>query len=328
MDGTDTKRAKPVGEMPARLNKSLRKKRVNRKKVLKNTSSIRFSASRTLSQTINNSNRSSDTKNHKPITIKTHHIYAGNCVDVMTKLPSDSIDLIFADPPYNLSGKNLKLIGNKTGGDFYMVNEAWDKMSDEDYDVFTHKWINCCHVLLREGGTAYVCCTLHNIASVINALKQSGMTIRNIITWYKTNAMPSITKRTFTHSTEFIIYATKNSKWIFNYDDLKKINPEKQKNGDLKQMRDVWSIPIAQGKQRIRQKNGKALHPTQKPEELVKRAIIASSNEGDLVLDPFMGSGTTAVVAERYSRKWIGIETNKIYRKHAQLRINNLKSNS
>ena len=167
----------------------------------------------------------------------------------------------------------------------------------------------------------YICCTLHNIGTVLNSIKKSKINVKNIITWQKPNAMPNLTRRIFTHSTEFLIYTTKNSKWTFNYYDLKEINPEKQKNGELKQMRDVWSIPITQGKQRLKMDDGKALHPTQKPEELVKRVIIASSNEDDLILDPFMGSGTTAVVAERFNRKWIGIEKNDYYRKHALSRI-------
>ena len=258
-----------------------------------------------------------------------NHLYKGNCINIMThKLDPESVDLIFADPPYNLSGKNLTLIGNKTGGDFYKMNEKWDTMSELDYEKFTEEWIKCCYNLLKHCGSIYVCCTLHNIDTIIRSIKKSNMNVKNIITWYKTNAMPSITRRMFTHSTEFIVFATKNSKWVFNYYDLKDINPEKQKNGELKQMRDVWSIPITQGKERLKSDNGKTLHPTQKPEEIVKRVIIASSNEGDLILDPFMGSGTTAVVAERFNRKWIGIEKDIDYRKAALSRIKSSRNNS
>ena len=254
--------------------------------------------------------------------IKQNYLYSGDCIDIMkNKLQADSFDMVFADPPYNLSGKDLKLIGNKTGGDYHKINENWDNMTDADYERFTDKWIFFCYDLLKHHGSVYICCSMHNIGTIINSVKKSKMNIKNIITWYKTNAMPSITKRIFTHSTEFLIYATKNSNWVFNYNDLKDINPERQKNGELKQMRDVWSIPITQGKERLKSDNGKTLHPTQKPEELVKRAIIASSNEGDLILDPFMGSGTTAVVAERFNRKWIGIEKDSRYRKHALARI-------
>ena len=258
--------------------------------------------------------------------MKINHIYSGNCIDVMKKIPIGSIDMIFADPPYNLSGKNLNLVGNKTGGDYYKVNEKWDVMTEKNYDIFTDSWIKYSYDLLKPSGSIYVCCTFHNINSVLNAMKKSKINIKHIITWYKTNSMPSITKRTFTHSSEFLIYGVKNSKWVFNYFELKKINPEKQKNGDEKQMRDVWSIPITQGAERLKKSDGRALHPTQKPEELVKRAIIASSNAGDLVFDPFMGSGTTAVVAERLKRKWIGVEKNAQYRKHAMIRIKKCKS--
>ena len=256
--------------------------------------------------------------------MKKNHLYGGNCIEIMrNKLKSDSFDLVFADPPYNLSGKNLKLIGNKTGGDYHMVNENWDKMTETDYKQFTDEWVKCCYDLLKHHGSMYICCSLHNIGAILNSVKKSKMNVRNIITWHKTNAMPSLTRRIFTHSTEFLIYVTKNSKWVFNYYDLKEINPEKQKNGELKQMRDFWSIPITQGKQRLKSDNGKALHPTQKPEELVKRTIIASSNECDLILDPFIGSGTTAVVAERLNREWVGIEKNIHYRKYALTRIRN-----
>lgn len=262
-------------------------------------------------------------------TVKKNHLYAGDCIDVMTKnLTPNSIDLVFADPPYNLSGKNLSLIGNKTGGDFYKVNEKWDTMSESDYQNFTDKWISCCYDLLKHHGSIYVCCTLHNVAVVLSSLKKSKMNTKNIITWHKTNAMPSLTRRLFTHSSEFMVYATKNSKWVFNYSALKKINPERQKNGDLKQMRDVWSIPITQGKERIKAENGRSLHPTQKPEELVKRAIIASTRKNHLVLDPFMGVGTTAVVAEQFGRNWIGIERDAYYRKHALLRIKKYRKES
>ena len=133
--------------------------------------------------------------------------------------------------------------------------------------------------------------------------------------------MPNMTKRVFTHSAEFVIWAVKGKKWIFNYKELKEINPEKQKDGSLKQMRDVWLLPLVQGKERLRGRNGRALHPTQKPEEILKRIIIASSDKGDLVLDPFLGSGTTAVLAKRLGRNWIGIEKSKKYIEAAKKRI-------
>ena len=133
--------------------------------------------------------------------------------------------------------------------------------------------------------------------------------------------MPNMTRRVYTHSSEFVIWAVKDKGWIFNYDKLKKINPDKQKDGSQRQMRDVWQFPIVQGKERIKGADNKALHPTQKPEELLRRIIIASLNENDIVLDPFLGSGTTAFVAKKLNRHYIGIENNIEYFNIARARI-------
>ncbi len=256
--------------------------------------------------------------------MKKNLIYSGDCIDILiNKIDKKSVDLIFADPPYNLSGNGLKWKGNKTGGDWYMVNEEWDKMTAPEYLQFTRKWIGACYEVLKGNGSIYISCTYHNIAEVMLVLKQLDFKLHNVITWQKTNAMPNMTRRVFTHSTEFIVWAVKGKKWIFNYEELKKINPEKQKDGALKQMRDVWVLPLVQGKERLRGKDGRALHPTQKPEEMLKRIIIASSNKNDLVLDPFLGSGTTAFVAKKLSRNWIGIEKSKEYIRMAQNRISN-----
>ena len=255
-------------------------------------------------------------------------VYKGDCIEVLNeKIDKKSVELIFADPPYNLSGSGLKWEGNKTGGDWYMVNEEWDKMTDLEYMQFTRKWIGACHKVLKDNGSIYISCTYHNLAEVMIILKQFDFRINNIIVWQKTNAMPNMTRRLFTHSTEFIVWAVKGKKWIFNYKKLKKINPKRQKDGSLKQMRDVWAMPLVQGKERLRRKNGRALHPTQKPEEMLKRIIIASSNKGDTVLDPFLGSGTTAVVAKRLGRNWIGIEKNKKYVEAARKRLVSLSKN-
>lgn len=255
--------------------------------------------------------------------MKMNTIYNGDCQEVLMKqIPAKSIDLIFADPPYNLSGNGLKWEGNKTGGDWYMVNEKWDKMTAPEYMQFTRKWIAGCYRALKDNGSIYISCTYHNLSEVMIVLKQLDFKINNVITWQKTNAMPNMTRRVFTHSTEFIVWAVKGKKWIFNYDDLKKINPEKQKDGSLKQMRDVWVLPLVQGKERLKGKDGRAAHSTQKPEEMLKRIIIASSKKGDLVLDPFVGSGTTAFVAKSLGRNWVGIEKEKKYIQLAKRRIN------
>ncbi len=258
--------------------------------------------------------------------MKKNLIHKGDCISILnSQIEKESVDLIFADPPYNLSGNGLQWKGNTTGGDWYMVNEKWDTMTPEKYLQFNRDWIKASHRVLKNNGAIYICGTFHNLGEIITALKELGFNILNVITWQKTNAMPNMTRRVFTHSTEFVVWAVKGKKWVFNYEELKQINPEKQLDGSLKQMRDVWSLPLVQGKERIRGKDGRALHPTQKPEELVRRAVIASSNPGDIVLDPFLGSGTTASVAKSLGRNWIGIEKEPKYIKIAEKRIEQTK---
>lgn len=241
-------------------------------------------------------------------------LFHGDCIEILSKkIQLDSIDLVFADPPYNLSGNGLKWKGNKTGGDWFMVDETWDKMTTSEYIDFTKKWIFGCDRVLKNNGSIYIACSFHNIAEVMIVLKHMNYKVNNIITWYKTNSMPNMTRRVFTHSTEFIIWAVKGSGWIFNYETLKEINPKKKKDGSNKQMRDLWELPLVQGKERLKNKDNKALHPTQKPEEMLKRIILASSNEGDIVLDPFLGSGTTAFVSKLLKRNYIGIEKELSY---------------
>ena len=254
--------------------------------------------------------------------MKTNIIYNGDCIKILNqKIDKKSIDLIFADPPYNLSGNGLMWTGNKTGGDWYMVNECWDKMTDSEYTKFTQQWINACNTVLKDNGSIYIACSYHNISEVMLVLKQLSFKINNIITWYKTNAMPNMTKRVFTHSTEHVIWAVKGNGWVFDYEKIKEINPNKQKSGDNKQMRDLWELPLVQGKERLRGDDGRALHPTQKPEEMLKRIILASSKKDGIVLDPFLGSGTTTYIAKKYGRKWIGIEKEKKYIKIIKQRM-------
>jgi len=254
--------------------------------------------------------------------MKINHIYKGDCIEILNKeIDKNTVQLIFADPPYNLSGNGLKWENNQTGGDWYMVNEDWDKIPEKKYLEFTHSWIKACKQVLKSNGSIYISCSYHNLGEVITALKALGFKINNIVVWRKTNAMPNMTRRVFTHSTEFVVWAVKGKNWIFNYDKVKQINPKKKQNGESKQMRDVWDMPLVQGKERLRGKKGKALHPTQKPEELLRRIIIASSNPDDIVLDPFLGSGTTAAVAKKLNRRWIGIEKKKKYVQAAEKRI-------
>ena len=254
--------------------------------------------------------------------MKLNHIYSGNCISVMgEKIDKESVDLVYADPPYNLSGKPLNLVNNTTGGPFYKMNEGWDTWDYDEYVIFTNQWIKKCHDVLKPPGSLYVSCTCHNIGEVIFSAKKIGFQLKNIITWCKTNAMPSITRRTFTHATEYVCWFVKGKNWKFNYSELKKFNPQKTKNGQLKQMRDFIEIPIVQGKERLKKSNGRAIHPTQKPEKLIEMILIASSKVDDLILDPFFGTGTTGAVAEKLHRRWIGIEINRQYVNIAERRI-------
>ncbi|HHU46892.1 MAG TPA: site-specific DNA-methyltransferase [Bacteroidales bacterium] len=257
--------------------------------------------------------------------MKINKIYKGDCIEVINKnIDINSIPLIFADPPYNLSGSSLDLKNNTTGGAFYKVNEDWDTFDYGDYVKFTVNWLQAVHNILTANGSLYISCTQHNIGEILVKAKKLGFKLNNILTWYKVNAMPNITKRTYTHSTEFVCWFVKGKNWIFNYDEVKKFNPHKTKEGENKQMRDFLDfvkLPIVQGKERLRGENGRALHPTQKPEKLLELIIRASSNENDIVLDPFFGTGTTGVVAQRLNRNWIGIENNADYIKMAKKRL-------
>lgn len=248
-------------------------------------------------------------------------ILVGDCIEGMSALPAESVDLIFADPPYNLSGNGLKWKGNKTGGDWYMVNETWDRMDTVDYRGFTHDWLSAAHRLLRPTGSIYVCGTVHNLGPLMISLEDLGFKALNIITWYKSNAMPSMTRRSFTHACEYLLYFSRGPGWTFNYEAMKEANPERRKDGGLKQMRDLWTFPVCQGKERLSREDGRALHPTQKPQALVDRVIQASTRPGDVVLDPFMGSGTTAVAAQTHGRQWIGFERHRPYAEAARERV-------
>lgn len=232
------------------------------------------------------------------------------------------MNTIYADPPYNASHAGVSLANNKTGGAYYKINAQWDTFSNEDYMDFTHKWIEQASRILAPAGSLFVACSMHNIGEVITAAKQAGLKQNNIIVWRKTNAMPSITKRTFTHTAEYTCWFVKGSGWTFNYHDIKKYNPSRTKDDKPKQMPDFVELPIVQGKERLRENGGRrALHPAQKPGRLIEILLAASTNQGDIVLDPFLGTGTTAVIAERLGRHWIGIESNAEYIAAAEERI-------
>jgi site-specific DNA-methyltransferase (adenine-specific) len=257
--------------------------------------------------------------------MKINHIYHGDCIEVMiNEIIPGSVNLAICDVPYNLSGKDLKWEEKS----FTKVNEAWDTMTPEVYADFTDKWIDACSKTLAHNGSMFVCCSKHNIAIVDTTLRKHGLTINNIIVWFKTNPMVNMTGRTFTHASEFIIWAVKGPGWVYNKEEAKKLNSERTKDGDLKAMRDVWILPSCSGKERIKGPDGKAAHKTQKPEILMERIIRICSNStnsdghGDLVMDLFCGSGTTLAVCKKLgNRRWIGIELDPTYVKMSEERL-------
>jgi len=250
-----------------------------------------------------------------------NRILEGDCIELMKKLPREEINLILTDPPYNASEGGISLPNNTTGGPYYKVNEEWDKFGVfENYLEFTKNWTKIADATLKPNGSIMVCCSFHNIGEIIISLKELNYKFLNIITWKKTNPMPNITKRTLTHSTEFVLWFAKSKGWTFNYEDMKKYN-----NG--KQLRDIWEFSLCQGIERIKGENGRAAHPTQKPLELFKRLIEVSSNHGDIVLDPFIGTGTTAIASMILDRKWIGIDNSSHYIQIANKRIEDFLAN-
>ena len=229
-----------------------------------------------------------------------------NSLEVLEDIKPESIDMIFADPPYFLSNNGITC----QGGKMVSVNKgSWDRLSDngtsiEEKHKFNRKWINLCKKVLKPNGTIWISGTMHNIYSVGMALEQEGFKIINNITWQKTNPPPNLACRCFTHSTETILWAQKNDKkshHFFNYELMKKLNAGKQ-------MKDVWTGSLTKPSEK---KCGK--HPTQKPEYLLERIIQASTVPGNIVLDPFCGSGTTGVVANRLGRNFIGIDLSEEY---------------
>mgnify|MGYP001853470763 FL=1 len=226
----------------------------------------------------------------------------GDSLKLLKKFEPKSVDMIFADPPYFLSGDGITC----SGGKMVSVNKGtWDeKVVISEKHKFNRKWIRLCKEVLKDNGTIWISGTMHNIYSIGMALEEEGFKIINNITWRKLNPPPNISCRAFVHSTETILWAKKdlkNAKHKFNYDVMKKINGGKQ-------MKDVWETSLTKPSEK---KYGK--HPTQKPIELLEKIILASTDEGDLILDPFNGSGTTGIVASRLNRKYIGIEKEKEY---------------
>ena len=241
-------------------------------------------------------------------------IIFGNCLRELKKIPNKSFDLVFADPPYNLQiGKKLtRPDSSRVNG----VNDKWDHFdSFEDYDVFCISWLRECKRVLKDNGSIWVIGSYHNIFRLGYHLQNLNYWILNDIIWRKKNPMPNFRGTRFTNAHETLIWASKSkkSKYKFNYQSLKCLN-------DDLQMRSDWTFPICNGKERLK-KNGKKVHSTQKPEALLHRIILATSNKGDTIFDPFIGTGTTAVVAKKLGRKYCGIEKEKKYYEAAIERI-------
>ena len=249
-------------------------------------------------------------------------ILPGDCVEVLASLPEKCVDLIFADPPYNLQLRNELLRPNLTRVDG--VDEEWDKFGGADanadesfaaYDRFTEEWLAACRRVLKDTGTIWVIGSYHNIYRVGKIMMDMGFWILNDIVWVKTNPMPNFRGVRFTNAHETLLWASTSQKarYTFNHHAMKAFN-------EGKQMRSDWLIPICAGPERIKIDGDKA-HSTQKPEALLERVIVSSSNIGDVVLDPFLGSGTTAAVAKRRGRHWIGVEKEDAYIRVAEQRI-------
>jgi modification methylase len=241
-------------------------------------------------------------------------IIKGDCIAAMRALPAASVDMIFADPPYNL----------QLGGDLFRpdgsqvdaVDDEWDKFDSLGaYDRFTHAWLAEARRILKPNGSIWVIGSYHNIFRVGAALQDQGYWILNDIVWRKANPMPNFKGTRFTNAHETLIWASmgESRKYTFNYRAMKTLNDELQ-------MRSDWLIPICGGQERLK-KGGSKVHPTQKPEALIYRILLACSNPGDVILDPFFGTGTTGAVAKRLGRHWIGIEREDSYIAAAEERI-------
>ncbi len=239
----------------------------------------------------------------------------GDCVELMRGLPERSVDMIFADPPYNLQlgGELHRPNNSRVDG----VEDNWDKFDDlAAYDSFTRDWLSAARQALSDDGTIWVIGSYHNIFRVGAILQDLGFWILNDVVWRKSNPMPNFRGRRFTNAHETLIWASKSadSKYVFNYSSMKALN-------DDLQMRSDWLIPICGGGERLRDESGRKAHSTQKPEALLHRVIMAASKPGQVVLDPFLGSGTTAAVAKRLGRAWIGFERETSYAAIARERI-------
>ena len=242
-------------------------------------------------------------------------VLLGDCIPMMGMLPPASVHCIFADPPYN-----LQLRGELRRPDDSLVDgvdDDWDRFQDfASYDAFTREWLTECRRVLRKDGTIWVMGAYHNIFRIGAILQDLGFWILNDVIWRKSNPMPNFRGRRFTNAHETLIWAARgqDSRYRFNYQAMKALN-------DDLQMRSDWTFPLCTGPERLRNQHGLKLHPTQKPEALLHRVLLASTVPGDIVLDPFLGTGTTAAVAKRLHRHYIGIERHPAYAEAAIGRV-------
>lgn len=255
------------------------------------------------------------------ISLPLDRILIGDCRQVLPTLPASSVDMVFADPPYNLQLRRELFRPNMTRVD--AVDEAWDQFSSfAEYDSFTRQWLAECRRVLKERGTLWVIGSYHNIHRVGSILQDLEYWILNEIVWVKSNPMPNFRGVRFTHAHETLLWAARSrqSAHTFHHHALKALN-------DGQQMRSDWVLPVCSGKERVRLDGAKA-HPTQKPEALLYRVLTASTRPGDVVLDPFFGTGTTGAVAKRLGRRWVGIEREARYAKLAEARLGAVEQGS
>ncbi|MFN3817206.1 site-specific DNA-methyltransferase [Brevundimonas sp.] len=250
------------------------------------------------------------------MSIKTDVVLRGDCIEVLKGLPDASVDMVFADPPYNLQlgGDLLRPDNSKVDA----VDDDWDQFeSFAAYDAFTRAWLSECRRVLKPEGSIWVIGSYHNVFRLGAAIQDLGFWVLNDIIWRKSNPMPNFKGTRFTNAHETLIWAARSreqKRYTFNYDALKAFNEDTQ-------MRSDWTFALCTGEERIKDEDGKKAHPTQKPEALLHRVMLAATRPGDVVLDPFFGTGTTGAAARRLGRHFIGIEREETYAKLAEKRI-------